>query len=435
MKITILLILATFILSANSEMPEWMLKDPDTKGKYFRGTSAWYVTDDARMEALSKADAMHNAYSYVSEFFGVNVASSFEMNEKVKDDEKTLDTNTNIKTKSNQLILNLKPVSIHVELDDSKENFRLHVLILLDKIGENKIQNEMVKDKEEYYLLKEKAIKAIDKKEYFKAKSFLEEAKGKRYAFVDDTIKKIEQRLKTLIDGLLIAKLSINKKTYLPDELIEIEASLNQKGYMYLFYETSSDVEMLFTNERNRIAYVKKEQLISFGEDERVVAYEEDLGKKVQFYAIASKKNLALKGLSVDIVDGIYIFNKHGKYKEIIKRCIDEGECTKSAVDFKISRSVGSEPVELVFNSEIATKASKYFRSKGIVSKKGNKKIVFDVKKHSNYSQQLDMNIETYTINAKLYKKNSLIKTIKDECSSDELNEYLFDMHSELVKI
>ncbi|MDA7817988.1 DUF4384 domain-containing protein [Sulfurimonas sp.] len=436
MKSTIFFMLFTLLLCADNEMPQWIIKDPDTKGKYFRGTSSWYVTNDARMEKLAKEDAMHNAYSFVSEYFGVNIASSFEMNEKVVNNQKTLNTTTNVKAKTNQLMLDMKPLKEFIESDESEENFRLHVLILLDRVGENRIRREMLKDKQEFQALKNKALKAIENKEYFKAKNFLELAKGKRNAFVDDTIKKIETRLQKLINGLILSNLTINKSIYMPDEYIQLEASLNQDGYMYIFYETSSDVEMIFPNESNRVAFVKKEKLLSFGneDEDRIVAYEEDLNKPVKFYIIASKKNLALKGLSDETSEGIYIFGKTGKYQDVIERCLGEGDCTKKVVPFKISNVVNAKAIKLVINSDKRSNITKYFKSKGVVSKESSTKLVFDIKKYTSYSQQLETTIETYKIKAKLYKNGSRIKILHDESSPSELNEYLFDMYRELNK-
>lgn len=270
------------------------------------------------MEDLAKKNATQNAYRLVSENFGIiDLKSS---------------------TKINQLILNLKLYNTYKELDDNKENFRVHVIIFLDEESEYKIQ-EMLQDKQEFYNLKKKTLTLIDKKKYFKARELLTLAKETESATDDESIPIIEKRLNNLIKDLLQAKLTTNKEVYFPNESIELEVSLNKDGYLYIFYETGLDVAMIFPNKEQRNAHLGKDESISFPNDniEKISAYEDDLGQEVKFYAIASKTILPIKSLCEERLDGVYIYEKTGSYKKLLNKCIDKGLCTKNEINIKVS--------------------------------------------------------------------------------------------------
>ncbi len=409
MKKIILLLLFTLTLYANSEPPKWIVEDPDNSGKYFRGISDWYISDDINIVTTAKVDALESAHSKAFNHFEID---------------------------TNQLISSLKPIKSYIET--SEEKSRLHVLIYIDEYTQRSIDAEVMA-KKEFDTLKEQILLSIENKKYFKAKDALKLIKKRHTAYIDEDIKDIEKRLTQIIKDLLLANIILNKKTYLPDESIELEVSLNKNGYLYLFYETGSDVQMIFPNESQSSAYLKKGELLSFPNDniKRITAYEEDLGNSVKFYSVASKKDLYIKSLSLEREDGIYIYEKTGKYIKLIQSCIDDGECIKSVVNFKISNNTSLEGVELEFLSDDVDKESiiKYFKSKGVVSEKSSKKIDFNIKKISKYSRKPNISVDTFKITLYLYKKGTLVDTLEDECSQEELNEYLFEMYNELEKV
>lgn len=414
MKNIILLVIFTLTIYADSiEVPKWLLEDPSNNGKYFRGASNWYDTNSSDIKLITEKDALENAYNHIYKHFDIN-------------------------KKTDQFTLKLKPIKNYIETSDDKKNSRQHLLLLLDEKSEKEINN-ILKDRKEFNKLKEQILNSIEEKRYFKARSYLELAKKTKSALIDDTIEKIETRLNRLIRELLQAKISTNKRVYLPDESIELEVSLNKNGYLYLFYETGVDVEMIFPNEHQKDSYLNKNQLISFPNDgvEEITAYGEDLGKKVGFYAIASKKHLNLKSLSLERDEGIYIYEKTGNYIKLIEGCIDDGECTKTTINFEISHAAKSAPVVLEFNSDDLNKKDiiKYFKSKGVVSKKSSKKIEFYVKKITRYNNNQEHAFKTFHITSYLYNNGTLVKSLENECSKEELNEYLLEMYDELQKV
>ena len=325
----VLLLLLTLGLYAN-EVDEWVENDSQTIQKLFRGTSEWFVTNDLNKESIAKEHASENAYRFISEYFGITIKSTFGFNKQPQND-----------TKTTQLILNLKSFKTYQELDENKKNFREHVIIFLDDESKKKIR-DLLLDRQELKELKKKVLTSIDEKKYFKARNFLNLAKTKQSALADNSIGIIEKRLNILIATLLQAKLTLNKKVYQPDESIELEVSLNQDGFLYIFYETGLDVAMIFPNKHQRVSHLNKDESISFPNDsiEKVSAYEDDVGQTVNFYAIASKTILPIKSLCEERVDGVYIYEKTGSYKKLIKKCLDNGLCTKTVINFKVSDTI-----------------------------------------------------------------------------------------------
>lgn len=151
------------------------------------------------------------------------------------------------------MIFNIKPSKIFKEFDEDEKQFRFYVLLKLDKTTEKNIKQEMEQDKKEFIKLKEKVILAIEQKDYFKAENYIELAKGKRAAYMDDTLEKLEKRLEKLKKGMLLASINIDKTIFMPKEQINVEVSINQDGYLYIFYDTGDDIEMLFqTNTKEK---------------------------------------------------------------------------------------------------------------------------------------------------------------------------------------
>ena len=325
----ILLLLLTLGLYAN-EVDEWVKNDSQTIQKLFRGTSEWFVADDLSMESIAKENATNNAYSFISEYFGISIKSTFGLNKQLKNN-----------TKTTQLILNLKSFKTYQELDENKKNFREHVIIFLDDESKKKIR-DLLLDRQELKELKKKVLTSIDEKKYFKARNFLNLAKTKQSALADNSIGIIEKRLNILIATLLQAKLTLNKKVYQPDESIELEVSLNQDGFLYIFYETGLDVAMIFPNKYQRVSRLNKNESIFFPNEsiEKVSAYADDLGQTVNFYAIASKTILPIKSLCEERIDGVYIYEKTGSYKKLLNKCMDKGICTKTVINFKVSNTI-----------------------------------------------------------------------------------------------
>lgn len=424
-KIVIALLLLTSLLLAREEAPQWLSVDPDKKAQYFRGVSTWYVANDAVTAPYAQREALKDGYSKVSDYFGLNIKSSVELSGYSDADSGDTQLKTHITTKTNQLIFDLKPIKSYREYTEDKKNFRVHILLRLDSITEHKIKAEMQKDREAYEKTKEKIIKLINQREYFQAQNLLESAKGMRSAYMDDTLTQIEKRLLQLKDGALRATLEINKRNYLPNENINVEVSLNKRGYLYLFYDTGSDVEMLFPNKFQRDNYLKKEEMIYFPNDaiNQLIAYEESEGLHTAIIALASKEHLALKRYKSDTIDGVYIFDKDGVYQDVIKRCIKEAKCSETRRDFTISSTTSHHNIELEFQttSKLKNRITQYLMHQGVVSKRGRDKIVFVINKEMHYSSLLGMNIVKYRIKALYFKDNQKLKKEVRECSQEEI--------------
>jgi hypothetical protein len=165
-----------------------------------------------------------------------------------------------------------------------------------------------------------------------------------------------------------------------------------------------------------------------------VIAYEEDLNQNVEFYAVASKRNLSLKQYAKESVDGIYIYNKNGKYRDIIERCLKDGTCMQTTVKFEISNRVNANraSVKFITKSNIKRSLKKYFHKKGISTKAASKKIVFKITKESKYSKFLAQRVVSFHVQATLYKKSKLIKSINETCDEDGLNDSLYEIYLEL---
>ncbi|MCW8895893.1 MAG: DUF4384 domain-containing protein [Sulfurimonas sp.] len=322
-----LLILLTITLCIGEEGV--IKKDSNNKQRLFRGVSDWYPAEDIAKEHLAGKSATQNAYALISKYFGISIKSHVELN------------NSQNNTKTDQLILSLKAFKTYKEVDENKKNFRVHVIIFLDEKNEKTILDK-IKDEQEFNELKKNILASIDKKKYSKAKKLLNLAKEKQSAKTDESIIIIEKRLNTIIDSLLHAKIILSKKSYVPDESIEVEVSLNQDGYLYLFYETGLDVAMIFPNEKQRVPRLQKDESLFFPNEnvENLTAYKDDLGREVKFYAIASKAILPIKSLSEERVDGVYIYEKTGSYKKLLNKCLKEDICTKSEINFKVSNTI-----------------------------------------------------------------------------------------------
>lgn len=435
MKQILFIMIITINVFANDTLPSWIKKDPDNSAKYFRGISTWYGVDDYRMKELSQKDSLNSAYMSLGNYFGLNIKSKIEINKKRDSYGTSTKIKKDIKTKSNQLLFDIKPFKTYKEFSSDKQYFKVHILLKMDSLIESKIKLKMDKDKEEFAKLKQKVLNAIENKDFYKAENFLELAKGKRAAFIDDTVETLEKRLKKLKDGLLVATVEINKKRYMPKENINLDVSVNKDGYLYLFYDTGDDLEMLFPNKFQRKPKLKANSLIQFpNEDVTLEAYEESLNKNTKIYAIASKKNLSIKKYFVDQIDGIYIFEKDGKQNKKIKRCIDQGECTKSIVKFKVTNQSDIKvKFEFRCNSNIKQDIKNIFRAKGIKSQKSDIRIVLDIKKKRKYSSLIESYIESYTIKAKLYNKNKLKKEKSLECDLGALEDEIVYLYSELI--
>ncbi len=321
---TALLILLTFTLCLAQD-DQVAKKDSENVQRLFRGTSKWYSADKID-EKIAERESTQNAYDFISKYFGITISST-ALSKSSKND-----------TNSESLILNLKTLKSYKETDDTKKNSRVHVIVFLDDKNKKTIQNKL-RTREEYSNIKKNILTLIEEKKYFQAKESLESVKKNELAFNDDSITTIEQRLNTLIDALLQAKITTNKEVYKPDESIELKVSLNKEGYLYIFYETGIDVAMIFPNKQQRIPRLHKDEPISFPNNsvKKLIAYEDDLGGEIQFHAIASKTILPIKSLSEEIVDDIYIYEKKGKYKDLLNKCLEEGVCTKKTITLKVS--------------------------------------------------------------------------------------------------
>jgi len=432
MKIILTILIITLTtLNAEKKHPTWIEKDPDTNAKYFRGISTWYSMDDYRMKELANKDAINSAFMSLGNYFGMNIKSELSIQKRTTSFSSSTKIDKKIKTKSNQLLFDIKPYKTYKELSKNEQHFKIYMLLKLDSMTEAKIKAKLKQDENEFLELKQKILTSINNKDFYKAQNFLELAKGKRTAYMDDTIITLEKRLKELKDGLLTATISLNKIQYMPEEDIELEVSINQKGYLYIFYDTGDDIEMLFPNKFNRKAKLKSNDMVSFPTDDiSLQTYEESLDKDTKIFAIASKINLNIFRDSIDKVDGIYIYEKDGKQNKKIDRCINQGECTKSEVNFKVSNQSDTKiKIKYQCSNNMAKEIKNIFLTKGIKSQDSDKKIVLNIKKQSKYSSLMESHIDTYKIKIKLYINNNLKKEENIEIDKNDLEEEIINLY------
>ncbi|MDA7816558.1 DUF4384 domain-containing protein [Sulfurimonas sp.] len=240
------------------------------------------------------------------------------------------------------------------------------------------------------------------------------------------------------INGLE-AKLTTNLQKYPPNASIELEASLNKDGYIYIFYVTGSDIQMIFPNEFQRESFITRDELVYFPNEniKKITAYEEDIDEDVGFFAIASEKNLPLKSLCEERSDGIYIYENGGSFETLIQKCINKKKCSKKIITFDISTDISSKNIKFTFNSKDVNPQNfiNFFNKNGIKSKNSTIKIDFNIKKIIKYSQESKTTIELFQISSYLYKDGLLIETLEDECTKEDINAYLLEMYNELEKV
>lgn len=408
-KLLILIVISTIVLA-----------------KEFEGISKLYEADDSRMEQLAKKDAIQDAYKRVSEYFGLAIKSNLEIQKESNGVSVNTKVKQDIKIKSNLLISGIKPSKISKKFIDDGKYYRIYVILKLDPITEEKIKKQIQKDKKELENILNKIRQAIQKKDFYTAENYLALAKSNRVAYMyEDRITNLEKRIENLKKNFILSTISINKKTYIPQEIIDLEVSINQDGYLYIFNDTGDDIEMLYPNDYQRRAKVKKNDTKYFPNDDvDLRAYEESLNKDTKIIVIASKKNLHLKKDAIDNIDGVYIFKKDILKNPKISRCLQQAECSKNITKYKVSNKTDKKvTIKIIAKQKLKDKIKKIFISKGIKSQKSDIKIIFNIKKENKYSKELDINIETYLVTAKLYKNNKLQKKETEEYGENELED------------
>jgi len=408
-KLLILIVISTIVLA-----------------KEFEGISKLYEADDSRMEQLAKKDAIQDAYKRVSEYFGLAIKSNLEIQKESNGVSANTKVKQDIKIKSNLLISGIKPSKISKKFTKDGKYYRIYVILKLDPITEEKIKKQIQKDKKELENILNKIRQAIQTKDFYTAENYLALAKSNRVAYMyEDRITNLEKRIENLKKNFILSTISINKKTYIPQEIIDLEVSINQDGYLYIFNDTGDDIEMLYPNDYQRRAKVKKNDTKYFPNDDvDLRAYEESLNKDTKIIVIASKKNLHLKKDAIDNIDGVYIFKKDIFKNPKISRCLQQAECSKNITKYKVSNKTDKKvTIKIIAKQKLKDKIKKIFLSKGIKSQKSDIKIIFNIKKENKYSKELDINIETYLVTAKLYKNNKLQKKETEEYGENELED------------
>jgi len=386
---------------------------PKDNAKYFLGESPRYLTADALVEQKAIKDALNQAYVELSSYFGVNIKSDLKIENTVINNY-YVDKNMNqtIETKTNQLIFDVKPYKIYKKVQG--DYFRIYVLLRLDKATEVKIKKQIEKEKKEFKKLEDEIITAINNQNFFKAKNLLALLKKKRVAYMyEDEIKAIENRLNYLLENQLTPSIVLNNNEYLPDETINLEVSLNKKGYLYILYDTGSEIDMIFPNEYSINNYTAGP--ITFPNDDiEIVAYK---NSKPSIIVIASKERLLLRQYRDDS-DGVYIFNSFNKIKKIIDKCQKEGKCVVVKKTFKVVNFKKSK-YHLVINANPDLKKDifSYLKQKGIKNSPTAKKIYITIKETKKYSKFLDDYITIFHLTI-INNNEKISKTISSE---DEL--------------
>lgn len=429
------LLFITPLVCAGDIVPEWFLNDPDTQNHYFRGSSAWYVSDDYRSSDRSKKDALKNALSDVSGFFGVSVKSKLAIEKRANNTTFYTNFTKNTEIKTNQLILNFKPYKIYKEMSKDEAHFQTHILIRLTPSTVAEIKGAMEEDKKEFKKIIAQITTLINEQNLFQAKTLFQLAQGKRAAYIDDSLAQIKERLLELEFSMLHPIITLNKRRFTPDEEIGIEAALNQPGYLYLLYDTGSNTEMIFPNEYRRKSQVGKKDLIVFPSDEmNIIAYEESLGKQAKIIAVASKKYLKLKSMADSTSYGSYIFTDKLRYQKILKQCSQEGDCVIKEMPINISR-IGSKS-----KANITIKAETYLKDKiykaltqaGILSASSDYALSYNISTNRRYSKITLSTIEVNHIVAILKNKGRVIEKVVEECDPLDLNHVVVELYNEL---
>ena len=432
------MLLLILVIKLFATPPVWYNQDPDNKAKYFRGVSTWYVTGDYRMQRRAQKDSLQSAYLNLAPYFGIRIDSTMLIKQNSNGVNANRQVERDISTKSNQLVFDVKPFRTYTEFNKDRKNFRIYTLLKLDPITEQRIKNQISQDKEELKQLEQKILTAINNKNLYQAQTLLSLAKGKMTAFMDDTLINLEKRIENLKNTMLFSTISVNKKRFLPDEDIKLNVSINHNGYLYVFYDTSDDVEMLFPNEYHTNPHLRANTTISFPNDDiSLQAYEKSLNKKIRIFTISSKKFLNFLDYKTDTIDGVYIFNKNIEQNKIILECLKEGDCTKNEVTMVVSNTP-SIKIDIVLNSNdlyLKRKFSKILSKFGIKStKNSNVKIKFTITKNVKHSSILESNITTYKIKATLYKNNVQIKSISNEVDVSNLEEGVVNLYKTLIE-
>ncbi len=415
-----------------SEDPKWLTWTQDKDAKYFLGVSTWYIVDDALVESASHQDALNNGYAQVSSYFGLNIKSELDVQSHSSQGKVSRDIKEKIHTKTNQLIFDLKPYKTYKKLSENGKYFQLYVLLRLDHATELKIKEQMKKDQQEFKLLKQKILKAIDEKDLYKARTLLELAKGKRAAFIDDTLLQIEKRLQSLEKGSLQADISIEKTVFAPNEDISFEVNLNKDGYLYVFYDNTSEVEMLFPNKYQRRNFLKNKEPVYFPNDDVEVHADAD-AKELRLYVIASKNRLSFQKYKEDVFNGMLIFSSLDVVKNVALECLSQAHCTQKNIVLKVQSNRKNDKKIIIKSSEkIKQKVKKYLKSQGIVSKKSNKVVSLAIQEHRAYSSLLQSYIVEYDVTLKYFKNAKLIKKQKITSVENELYEDILTLLEEL---
>jgi len=424
--ITVFLVISAFA----QEAPKWLVQDPDKTGIYFRGESPWYLIKDALVAQAATQDALKDAYAKVSDYFGLNIKSTTTIEQQASLKSSSSAMKQTIQTKTNQLIFDLKPLKTYKEISENEEYFKIHVLLKLDPQTEAKIKAQMKKDEQEYEALKKQILDAINKKDFYKAENLLTLAKGKRAAYLDDTLPHLEARIAKLKAGMLNATMELDKTTFAPDEEIKLAVSLNQKGYLYLFLKGDGTLEMFFPSRYQRDNALDAHESLFFpNEDTPLIAYKELLGKDVELIAVASKKRLAIERFANDVIDGVFLFDTNNKkLRQTLKHCMQQAQCTqtKQKIFIKKQNRYAKMYYTIKASDDIIEQIKSYLRSQGVYqAKTTQKKVVFFINTKKVYSSLLEDYVLQYNVTTKIYYHNKMIKKEKRSFSKEELLAYI----------
>jgi hypothetical protein len=429
--------LYTATFGSEVRIPKWVetIPDDDKQCKYFVGHSSWYIKNDIRSESLAKAEAGKSALDELSKFLGVNVSSEFNMKKEISNDYSSTKMDKTIKTKTSQFIQDIKPKEIFIDENKKDENIKAYVLVCLDSSTQNKLETESKKDKEEFDTLLVKANESFLSKNYYEAKNYLALAKGKRSAYMDNSVVSLEQQIKKIYDDLIEAKIEMSDTAQI-NQNIEFSGSLTQNGYLYIFENENGVNRLIYPNISTQIRQFKKFKYFNGNEDLISKSYDNTyLEKDIKWTFLASKMVLPLAKHKLKFDNDEMIFDNSISEITPIKECLKNSKCTLESKDINITSEYifPKLKIQIKSNQAYSENIINEFSKNGFISTDSNTTLSCVIDKSTRFSQSLNTNIITLKINIALLDKNN--KTISDiEVVASE-SDYLTKIFSSTVEL
>jgi hypothetical protein len=413
-------------------------EDPDSSGFYFRGESSLYISSDHRSYNKAYKEAVSRAFAEVSSFFGLAIASNLEIKKVTTQDISLTDAKSTIKTASNHLILDMKPEQTYQRFSDSKEHFSIIVLLKLDKKTKERIEKEAKADKAKLAALKTQILEYIDKKDFYRANNSLEIALGMRAATTDDTLPQLKKQVLALMDKALISTIFLSKKSYLPNEAMRANITLNNDAYVYVLYEGCGDTELLFPNQYQKKNKISKGAALHFPNDDiSLMAYEEFLDcNKTAIRVVASKSYLPVMKYAIDEIDGVSLLAADTPFEADIKRCVDQALCSDNRQKFMIEKAKQKIRMRVRFHGhkKMRKRLHKYLKRHGITGDKSHLDAHFHIHKIKKYSKMLQRHVSSFQVDSNITRGKKLLCKHRRQLNESEIDDYIVNYLKEQDK-